>query len=57
VLFRMLLKYMQLVLRLFDCRMWNVAAMFCACISVEDKECTIEARRVTFTANARTHAV
>jgi hypothetical protein len=47
---------MQLVLRLFDCRMWNVSVMVCACISVEVKECTIEARHVTFTARARTHA-
>jgi hypothetical protein len=57
VLRRMLLKCMQLVLRLVVCRMWNVAVMVCTCISVEDKECTIEARHVTFTANARTHAV
>jgi hypothetical protein len=42
---------------LFDCRMWNVAVMVCANISVEDKECTIEARHVTFTAHAPTHAV
>jgi len=57
VLYLVLLKYMQLVLRLFDCRMWNVAVMVCASLSVEDKECTFEARHVMFTANARTHAV
>jgi hypothetical protein len=54
---RMLLKYMQLALRLFDSRMWNVAVMVCACVSIEDKECTVEARHVTYTANARAHAV
>ena len=57
VLCRILLIYMQLVWRLFDCRMWNVAVMVGACESVENKECTIEARHVTFTANAPTHDV
>jgi len=37
--------------------MCNVAVMVCAFVSVEDKERTIEARHVAFTANAPAHAV
>ena len=57
MLCRMLSKYMQCLLRLVDCRMWNVAVMVSACISVENKESTIGTRHVAFTANAPTHVV